>query len=198
MKLNRAEQFLMNNPVRAWIQRSFEARTLREMGGTVEGGRVLEIGCGNGFGVGLIASQFGAKQIWATDLDEEQVRRARRRHRHNHQIGLAVCSVDELCFPDGGFDAVFDFGILHHVPDWQRGVAEVARVLKRGGRFFFEEVTRQALDRWIYRTLFVHPKENRFSALEFVSALERSGITPIAIPRSIVSGDFFLGVGRRV
>jgi hypothetical protein len=46
MILNRVEFVLMNNPIRAWIQRHFEASRLLRMGGMVEGGLALEIGCG--------------------------------------------------------------------------------------------------------------------------------------------------------
>jgi len=42
---------------------------------------------------------------------------------------------------------VFDFAILHHVEDWRAALADIARVLRPGGRFSFEEVTATALAR---------------------------------------------------
>ena len=45
MLLNRVEYALMNNPLRAAIQRRFEARRLLRMGGPVPGGAALELGC---------------------------------------------------------------------------------------------------------------------------------------------------------
>ncbi len=77
---------------------------------------------------------------------------------------------------DESFDAVFDFMSIHHIPEWQRAVLEIARVLRPGGRFFFEEVTSQALGHWVYRTFLQHPTENRFSGEEFVAELEQRGI----------------------
>jgi 2-polyprenyl-3-methyl-5-hydroxy-6-metoxy-1,4-benzoquinol methylase len=50
MKLNSVETLLMNNPVRAYLQRFYEAPLLMKLGGQVEGLRVLEIGCGRGVG----------------------------------------------------------------------------------------------------------------------------------------------------
>lgn len=87
------------------------------------------------------------------------------------------------------------FGIIHHIPDWPDAVTEINRVLKPGGRFFFEEVTKIALDRWFYRTVLEHPKENRFSASEFVHELEKHNIK---VGNNYVErffGDFVIGVG---
>ena len=106
-------------------------------------------------------------------------------------------SVDKLPFPDEYFDAVFDFGMLHHVVDWQAGVAEIQRVLKPSGIFFFEEVTRAALNRWIYRTFLDHPAKNRFSEAEFLAELPVHGIEPVGRLRRILSNDIFIGIAKR-
>ncbi len=108
-------------------------------------------------------------------------------------VGDAVAIAEE----DASFDAVFDFGILHHVREWKAAVGEVARVLKVGGRFFFEEVTSKALNRWVYRTFLEHPTENRFSAEEFVAELERQRIAVGRNSAEWLFGDFVTGMGRR-
>lgn len=200
MLLNRIEKLTMNNPVRAWIQRAWEGPTLERLGGRTPGARVLEIGCGWGVGTEIIFERFGAAEVHAFDLDPEMVGLARRRLARfatEGRLRLEVGDATKIDAPDGSYDAVFDFGILHHVPDWRAAVAEVARVLKPGGRFFFEEVTRQALERRVYRTLFVHPTEDRFAPDELVDELGRRGI---ALEHPLVErafGDFVLGVGRR-
>ena len=63
----------MNNPLRALIQRRFEAARLLRMGGPMEGGSALEIGCGRGVGVQLILDLFGADAVDAFDLDPRMV-----------------------------------------------------------------------------------------------------------------------------
>lgn len=199
MKLNRVERALMNNPVRAFLQRHYEAPLFERLGGLVRGGRVLEIGCGRGVGIEIIVQRFGAREVQAFDLDPDMVEKAGRRlssyppSRFKIHVGdaTAIDAKDEC------FDAVFDFGVIHHVPDWRKAVSEVARVLRRGGRFFFEEVTGHALQRWMYRTFLVHPTADRFGSQEFVDELERKGIR---VDNNVVErcfGDFVIGVGRR-
>lgn len=110
---------------------------------------------------------------------------------------LELGSAEGLPFADRSFDALFDFGVLHHIPAWQTAVAEISRVLRPGGgRFFFEEVTRDALDRWLYRTLLEHPAENRFSEGEYVAELAAHGIELLQEPRRILANDIFIGVGQ--
>jgi ubiquinone/menaquinone biosynthesis C-methylase UbiE len=192
VKLNRSETLLVNNPLRAAAQRYYEIPLLTRIAGRVDGGRVLEIGCGNGRGLRLLVERLGAAQVYGIDLDPRQLRRARRR------AGCATvltASAHRLPFPDASFDAVFDFGVLHHVPLWQAAVAEIRRVLQPGGRFYFEEVTRAGLNRWLWRTLLDHPRENRFSEREFLDELTARGITPCDGARRILGGDIFIGAG---
>jgi ubiquinone/menaquinone biosynthesis C-methylase UbiE len=198
MKLNRIEKALMNNPIRELIQRRYEASWLERLGGRVDALRVLEVGCGRGVGTQIIFEHFGAREVHAFDFDPEMVTLAKRRLAaySGQRLRLSVGDVTAIDEPNSSFDAVFDFGIIHHVPDWPAALAEVRRVLTPGGRFFFEEVTRHALGRWASRTFLVHPTENRFSAEEFVAALEHQGIT---VNNNFIErffGDFVIGVGR--
>jgi ubiquinone/menaquinone biosynthesis C-methylase UbiE len=198
MKLNAAEKALMNNPVRALVQRHYEAPLLERLGGRTAGARVLEVGCGRGVGSEIILTRFGAREVVAFDLDLDMVSRARRRlARWGDRVSFEVGDATRIPAPDAHFDAVFDFGIIHHVPDWREAIGEVSRVLRPGGRFCFEEVTRHALDRPTYRRLFDHPAEDRFSAEDLVAELERSGIV---VGRAVERffGDFVIGVGERV
>ena len=199
MKLNRVEKALMNNPVRAALQRWYEASLLERLGGRVEGLRVLEVGCGRGVGTEIIFERFGAREVYAFDLDPDMVDQARRRLSSYgpDRLKLSTGDVTAIEAENEFFDAVFDFGIIHHVPVWQRAVSEVCRVLKGSGRFFFEEVTSHALDRWFYRTFLEHPTQNRFSGDEFVAELERQGVVVNGNAVERFFGDFVIGVGRR-
>jgi SAM-dependent methyltransferase len=74
--MNRVETAVVNSPPRRWLQRG-EARLLRRLGGPVAAGRVLELGCGRGFGTRLIPDRFGVREVDALDLDPRMVTRAR-------------------------------------------------------------------------------------------------------------------------
>jgi len=198
MRMNAIETMMLNNPVRRMVQRSYEAPLLLRLAHTLDGKRALEVGCGQGFGMEIILRQFGAATVSGIDLDPKMVARAQKRILpYANCADVSVGDVTAIRAADESFDAVFDFGIIHHVEVWKDAISEVRRVLKPGGIFVFEEVSKQALDRWIYRALFTHPNENRFTAQEFVAALERHGI---AVGDRLVSfcfGDFFAGVGHR-
>lgn len=135
----------------------------------------------------------------AYDLDPDMVFRARRRLARYlpSRVRIAVGDATHLPEPDETFDALFDFGVLHHVPDWRAAVREVRRVLKPGGHFFFEEVTRQALERWVSRTFLDHPRENRFSAAGLLAELEGNDLHVGGQYVTPLFGSLVLGVGQR-
>ncbi len=181
MLLNRFEYHLMNNPLRAALQRHVEARRLLRMGGAVQGGRALEIGCGRGVGAGIVLDQFGAASVDAFDLDPRMVQLARRRlARQGSRVRLWTGDALAIPMPEDTYDAVFDFGIVHHVPRWRDALAEVWRVLKPGGRFYAEEVLSDLLGHPIAKRLFRHPEHDRFDRKGFLTGLEAAGFTLVA------------------
>lgn len=176
MLLNRFEKAMMNNSVRAFVQRHYEARKLERLGGRAAGKRVLEVGCGRGFGVELLLDRFGAASVDAFDLDPHMVELARRRlARRGDRVRLWQGSVTEIQAADAHYGAVFDFGILHHVPKWRDALAEVFRVLEPGGRFFAEEVLAKFILNPLWRRVLAHPLEDRFDRATFAEALAETG-----------------------
>ena len=188
----------MNNPVRSLIQRRYEGRLLEALGGRTVNVEVLEIGCGRGVGTEIILQRFGARRVVAFDFDSKMAELARRRLRHFPACRVLISVADAAAIParDASFDAVFDFGAIHHVPNWRAAVSEVRRVLRPDGRFFFEEVTRHALDRWSYRTFLEHPREDRFTGEEFIAELERHDLMVGSNHRYWFFGDFIVGAAR--
>lgn len=176
VRLNLAEKLMMNNPVRAAVQRHYEARSLLQLGGRMDGGHALEVGCGRGIGVELVLDLFGAERVDAFDLDPDMVRRAERHlARHGDRVRLWAGDVTRIDADDETYDAVFDFGIIHHVPSWRDALREIHRVLRPGGRFYAEEVLRSFIHHPVWRRLLEHPMEDRFDTPAFADALEDAG-----------------------
>ena len=90
--------------------------------------RLLEVGCGTGALAARCAAELGC-EVTALDASAEMVRATQARGIH-----AMTGDVQELPFPDGAFDCAVAAWMLYHVPDLDRGVAELARVLPAGGR----------------------------------------------------------------
>jgi ubiquinone/menaquinone biosynthesis C-methylase UbiE len=77
-------------------------------------------------GAGLILDQFGAGNVDGFDLDPRMVKLARLRLAGKHERARVwVGDAEAIAVPDASYDAVFDFGIIHHVPAWRKVLAEV-------------------------------------------------------------------------
>jgi SAM-dependent methyltransferase len=179
----------LNSPTRGFVQRHVVAPLLERLGGCLEGGRALELGCGRGVGGEIILDRFGAAHVELIDIDPEMVEGARRRLAGRVGAVVRVGDGTRIDAPDGSFDAVFDFGAIHQMPDWPAAVAEVRRVLKPGGRFFFEEVASPAL-RWTLRFTvegWPSPHSRPFSRDAFLAELEADGLS--VDPRWLTGGS---------
>lgn len=177
VELNRAEAAVMRSPLRRLSLLHMEVSTLIQWMGSVNLRRILELGCGAGYGAEAILREFPETRLVSTDLDPEMVERARRHVARFPGFALRAQFREEdataLSFPDDSFDGVFEFGILHHVPPWKKALREVSRVLRPGAPFAFEDLTGAAVDA---QPWFDHPREARFTAAEFRGAVERAGL----------------------
>ncbi len=169
---------MMNNPVRAAVQRGFEASRMEQLGGALPGPLVLEIGCGRGVGIDILFDRFGAQRVDAFDLDPMMVTKARRRHAaRSRNVRIWTGDATAIDAADDSYDAVFDFGIIHHIPDWRAALSEVHRVLRPGGRFYAEEVLVAFIEHPVARRLLDHPTTDRFDRQQFALALEEAGLS---------------------
>ena len=177
MKVNWPERLWVNSPIRRCVQQQ-EGRFFRKMGKLAFGGKCLEIGCGCGVGAQIINQLFAPASIHALDIDVDMLNAANKKQtaRKNESLHLLAADAQELPFPDGCFDAVFNFGIIHHLENWQKGVTEIARVLKYSGFFFFEEIYPPLYANPLFKRILVHPRENRFHGPQFRAALAESDL----------------------
>jgi len=177
MKVSWLEALWVNSPVRYLVQLR-EIEFFRRTRLLPPGARVLEVGCGRGAGAELIRRSFQPAWIEGIDLDPRMIGLALRRRLP--EAAFRVADAQSLPYPDGCMDAVFNFGIIHHLEDWRKGLREIHRVLKPAGGFYFEEIYPDLYANAVLRHLLRHPREDRFRGPEFRRELLATGLRLVA------------------
>ena len=110
-----------------------------EMAAAAPGESVLDVGCGTGsLAIALKAKVGASGEVRAIDASPEMIELARRKAvRGRVEAGFQTALMEELPFSEARFDLVVSSFMLHHLPEdvKRKGLAEVRRVLKPGGRF---------------------------------------------------------------
>jgi SAM-dependent methyltransferase len=116
----------------------------------LEGLRVLDLGCGSGRDVYLLAQLVGAGgEVVGVDMTPEQLAVARRHQQHHAEhFGFAnvqflegrIEQLEQLPLEPGSFDLVISNCVVNLSTDKQAVLNGVRRLLKRGGEFFFADV----------------------------------------------------------
>lgn len=179
MILNKFEFVSMNNPLRAFVQEYIEIKQLRRLSQLPSGIKVLEIGCGNGWGTKLIKKYFNPSEIYAIDLDPKMINIAKKSNKDN-KIYFSVADATKLPFKDNSFDAIFDFGIIHHIPDWKKCLIDLRRVLKSGGQLLIEDLSIETFETpfgKLMRKVLAHPYGAMYKRSEFIQFLKSIGFT---------------------
>lgn len=110
------------------------------------GDRALDAGCGTGRALEALRAAVGPRgTVLGADLTPEMLAAAVRAGR-GRTAALLRADVCRLPLPDGRLDAVFAAGLISHLPRPAAGLAELARVVRPGGRLaLFHPVGRAAL-----------------------------------------------------
>ena len=98
------------------------------------GEKVLDIGCGPG--TDAVEYAKNGSFVSAIDLNEEQINLTKKNFevRKLKYENIMTASTDKLPFDDKIFDLIYCDGVLHHVPEIEKSINEIFRVLKDDGK----------------------------------------------------------------
>ncbi|KAB2912459.1 MAG: class I SAM-dependent methyltransferase [Hyphomicrobiaceae bacterium] len=123
---------------------ALEERLILELAAPVQGLRVLDVGCGDA----MLLTALAGKGASATGVDASPAMLSGGRAKAK-AAGLDIAFVggdaEALPFPDAAFDTATAIAVLCFVPDAERAVREIARVLRPGGRLVIGELGRHSL-----------------------------------------------------
>ena len=107
-----------------------------------EGRQVLEVACGAGLGIGLVAAAVAT--MAAGDFSPEVLDNARAAVPED--VALSVFSAEDLPFEDGSFDTILMFEAIYYVPRPEQFFAEAHRVLRPGGELLLVTCNKDLFD----------------------------------------------------
>ncbi|MDR2933370.1 MAG: class I SAM-dependent methyltransferase [Oscillospiraceae bacterium] len=141
---------------------------------------VLDIGCGNGYVLGLLARQHNATFV-GIDPSREIVESAKRRNRKytaNGKMSFNCQDVSALSFPAESFSKVYTINTVYFWNDLNQSMLEIRRIMKPNGVFINTLYTNEALSRFSH-TRFGY---KRYAPKELISAGRDAGFTVKAVP----------------
>jgi len=107
--------------------------------GITKGIRALEIGCGSGAYTTFIAKAIGNEgKVYALDIQPKMLEQIKRKldkveNKDISNIELVLASAYELPFSDNFLDLVYMVSVFQEIPDKNKTLMEIKRVLKPGG-----------------------------------------------------------------
>lgn len=140
---------------------------------------VLDLCCGDGRLKGIAESA----RVVGVDVSRVAVERARYGHAGRPNFRFEQMNAETLRFDDDSFDDVVMIEAIEHVRDLRTVFTEVARVIRKGGRFLLTGANRDSLNQVLLRRLggpgflstFQHIRE--YSYAEVVALLDEAGFT---------------------
>jgi phosphatidylethanolamine/phosphatidyl-N-methylethanolamine N-methyltransferase len=125
-----------------------------------QGGSVLEVG----IGTGLALDYYGAHvRVTGIDLSAEMLREAEvkaQKQRLTNLVGLHQMDARQIAFPDASFDHVAAMHVMSVVPEPERVLAEMARVVRPGGSVMIANHFAGRAEGWTFAERLAAPLAN--------------------------------------
>ncbi len=157
------------------------------------GYRVLDVACGNGALLKLLADK---KQIQAygVDISENMVKEAKKKY---PEMDFASANSCKLPFESGFFDAITVSAAFHHFTEPEKFLSEAWRILNRGGHLYIADPYFPPVMRQIANLIFPLMKMGDvkvYSKQELISFLKKGNFVNIEVGRFIKKGLLAVGM----
>lgn len=162
MKISKLEKTLVNRTAKRNIkiaERLFSRIDLSNVK------KALEVGCG----IGVVSSYLVEKYKWnvtGIDLDREQIERAKYNNMENEYLRFLEADVTELPYGNSEFDMVLSFDILHHIPNYDKAIEEIGRVLRPKGFYILSDLALPRFTARIFKNLGVFAMDDIINHLK--------------------------------
>jgi ubiquinone/menaquinone biosynthesis C-methylase UbiE len=118
------------------------------------GKKVLEVGCGSGID-SMEFARHGAI-VTATDITDNAIALTKKLTKETgYKVDVVQTPAFDLPFPDDCFDCVYSYGVLHHIPEVEKKIDEISRVLRKDGMLLAMLYNKNSL-LYAYSVIFRH------------------------------------------
>lgn len=177
--LNHIERLLVKLPVYYWSHRLLDLPVLLKWAPPPRGSHVLEVGCGTGKIARYLSQTIRCKSYMAVDIDPKMITQAESEATSDSRAIYQVADVCRLPFEDNSFDCAIELDVLHHLSDWKKGIREIHRVLKPGGKFLARDYSLETFAipgiGLLLQNLLDHPYEQMYNQIEILSYIRKNG-----------------------
>lgn len=146
-------------------------------------GRILDVGCGAGGFAKAIKFYRNDLEVYGIDISKKAILKAQK---NPEGVIFKEGSIYKLPFKDGFFDAVSIEDVLEHLEDPEKGIIEIARVLKKGGVFqFFSPLEGELFSLYSLLYKFGWRKKEKF--VGHIQRFKRSNLEELLQERFIIN-----------
>lgn len=149
-----------------------------------EGETVLDLGCGTGLDLLIAAQKVGAKgRVIGVDMTDAMLERARANAEGAANIEIRKGYIEALPVETASVDWVISNCVINLSPDKPRVFAEIARVLRPGGRILVSDIVAHDLPDWVrsHPAFYTSCVAGALSEEDYVSGLRAAGLRNVAV-----------------